>query len=151
MAFRITAQADNIMPPRLFRAADGSPTAPHPSGVLVQAVDGTSRAYNIALLPLGGKAVLGGVDHVYLTLQAQTADIFFAFSNATGTIDDTGVNTAGTALSATTMTTTMPFRLIAGSEKDICIERNTDTWLILKCAGAATATLRMYASSQAEV
>ncbi len=86
-------------------------------------------------------------------MQAQTADVFFYFSNATSSVlDDTAVNAVGVALAtATAMINTMPFRLMAGTSMDFRIERTVDTWIILKCAGAGTATLRVYASSQAEV
>lgn len=154
MTDRATAQADNLVPPRLFRAAAGSPLVGSPTGVWVQAVDGTARPYNIALLPLGGRAATNPNqrDHIYVTMQAQTADIFFYFSNATSSVlDDTAINAVGVALTGSTMANTMPYRLIAGSSIDLRIERSLDTWIILKCAGASTATLRLYASSQGEV
>lgn len=154
MTDRATSQSDNIMPPRLFRAASGSPTAANPSGVWVQSVDGTARPYNIALLPFGGKAAPAPnqADHIYLTLLAETADVFFYFSNATSSVlDDTVTNAAGAALTATTMANTMCARCPFGVPINVRIERNIDSWIVLKCAGSGTATLRVWASSQAEV
>ena len=154
MATRATYQADSIFPPRKFRAASGTPLVGTQTGVWVQAVDGTARPYNIALLPLGGRAATnpGQCDHIYISLQAQTNDIFFYFDNVSSSVlDDTAINAVGVALTGTTMAATMPYRLMAGTSIDLRIERSQDSWIVLKCAGAGTATLRLYASSQSEV
>ncbi len=145
MSYKASGQADNIVAPRRFVANTNS-------GVWVQAVDQTARVYIVSTLPLGGKQLIsGGADHVYVTLLCETADVYFAFGAATAaTIDDTAVIAAGTAVTATCMLATMPFRLVKDVPQCFRIDRNADKFLQLKCASGLTATLRMYASSQAE-
>ncbi len=147
MSFKATAQSDDIVPPRRYVASTIS-------GVWVQAVDSTARSYAISALPLGGKPIVntGQIDHVYVTLLCETADVYFAFGAATAaTLDDTAVNAAGVALLASTaMLPTMPFRLVRDIPMSFRIQRSVDSFLQLKCASGSTATLRVYASSQAE-
>lgn len=134
-----TYQFDDIVPPRLGK-------------IWAQAVDGTARPYNIALLPLGGKALQGATDHVIVTMSAEGGDIFCQFNTATSSVlDDTIVNAAGTPLTATTMASTMAWKIPNGTSMDVRMDRFRDTWIVLKCSGVNTATLRLYASSRPEV
>ncbi len=145
MSFKATAQSDNILPPRRWVLNTAS-------GVWAQAVDSTARSYAISLLPFDGKPIVpGAINHVYVTMLCETADVYFAFGAATAaTLDDTAVVSAGGTLSATSMPATMPFRLVKDVPMSFRIDRGIDTFLQLKCASGSTATLRVYASSQAE-
>ncbi len=140
MSSRATYQADNVVAPRL-------------GAVLAQAVDATARPYNIGILPLGGKArtITNQIDHIYLTLHADGGDVHYYFNSATSAVlDNTVTNAAGAALTATSMASTMSARIPSGAYVEVRIERSVDTWLIVKTV-TGTATLRMWASSQAEV
>ncbi len=123
--------------------------------VWVQTVDATARPYNIALLPFGGKAITSPnqSDHIYLTMLAETNDVFYFFDTVTGSaLSDTAANAAGVALTATTMSasTAMCARLVAGVPVPVRIDRRTDKWIQLKTASTG-GTVRIWASSQPEV
>ncbi len=141
MSFKATAQSDNVVPGRI-------------GSIWPQAVDATSRPYNISLLPFGGKALVNSneIDHIYLTMTADGGDVYFAFGSVTGTVDDTAGNAAGVALTATTMSvgTTFAQKIPNGTTVSLRIERRLDKWLMLKTS-AGTATLRVNASSQGEI
>lgn len=142
MVDRATQQSDGIEPPRRGK-------------IWVQTIDATARPYQISLMPFGGKAIVNAaqVDHIYLTLLAETNDVFYFFDSATGSsLSDTATNNAGTAVSATTMSASaaMACRLVAGVPVNVRIERSLDQWIQLKTASGA-ATVRIWASSQPEV
>lgn len=143
MGDRATSQSDNIVPPRRGE-------------ILAQAVDSTARAYNLALLPIGGKAIVNSkqTDHIYVTIEADGADIYFQFASSStpANLDNTASNAAGTAWTATTMSanTSYAAKIASGTIRDFRIERSKDQWLIVKTA-SGTGTLRLYASSQPEV
>jgi len=135
MTDQATSQSDNIVPPRL-------------SKVCAITVDGTSRAYDLRLLALGvAFRTAADNDYIYVDMVNDGAvTIYYAFSNATGTVDDTVVNAAAAAplVFGATMAQSIP----AGGFRSERVQRNVDQWLMLKCAGAGTSTLRMNASSQ---
>lgn len=123
--------------------------------IWVQTVDSTARPYQIALMPFGGKAIVNAAqaDHIYLTMLAETNDVFYYFDSATGSsLSDTAANTAGVAVSATTMSAVATYcaKLPAGIPVNVRIERSVDKWLQLKTASAG-ATVRIWASSGPEV
>ncbi len=142
MSYKASGQADDVMPPRL-------------SAVWCQTVDVTARPYQIALLQLGSPptANVGSArpDHVYLTLHADGGDIYYQFASATSSaLVYSAVNAVGVALTpATAMTSAMGMRIPSGAFVPVRINRAVDKWIILQTA-AGTATLRLYASSQAE-
>ncbi len=142
MTDRATSQSDNIVPPRM-------------GSVWVQTVDATARPYNIELLPFGGKAITtpNQSDHIYLTMLAETNDVFYFFDSATGSsLSDTATNAAGTPLTATTMSgsAAMCSRLPVGVPVAVRIDRRTDKWIQLKTASTG-GVVRIWASSQPEV
>lgn len=128
-------QADNIRPPRK-------------SHIIALAVDATARAYDLSSLEMGGKNFNAGAslrDAIYLTLEAETADIYYYFDTATSsTLDDTAKVSAGGSLA---YATTYAMRIPQNDTRDVRIERSTDKFLVVKTA-TGTATLRFYASSQ---
>lgn len=131
-----TEQSDNIVPPRR-------------GYVLALTVDSTARAYDLTKLPLGAVFRPGAPDYVYLTLTAVTNDIYLYFDTqgVTVDLDNTAVNTAGSAFTATSMLSTMPQVLPAGTTQQFRINRRDDAWIHVKAA-STSGTLRFNASSQ---
>lgn len=128
-----TEQAMNVVPPRLGKVA-------------AQAVDATSRVYDLTALALGGATWRSGVkDFLYLTIQADGADIYYALDSVnTGTINDTAATAAGSPMA---FGTTAPVVIKNGLSAEVRIARDVDRYLLLKTA-TGTATARIYASSQ---
>lgn len=142
MTDRATSQSDNWVPARRGE-------------IWSQAVDTTARAYQISLMPFGGKPITNTkqVDHIYLDLHADGGDVYYYFDSASSTaLDDTASNAVGVAVTATTMSGSAAFgaRIPSGGTISVRIERSLDHWLTIKTA-SGTATLRVNASSQAEV
>lgn len=129
-----TEQAMNVVPPRLDKVA-------------AQAVDSTSRAYDITALALGGATWKPGVkDFLYLTIQADGADVYYALDSVnTGTISDTASTAAGSTMA---FGATAPALIKNGAAAEVRVARDVDRFLLLKCAGGSTAIARIYASSQ---
>ncbi len=125
-------QAANITPPR--RGA-----------CLVITIDATAQAYDLQTIALG-KAYNEDdsyTDAVFITLQAQTADVYYHFSESNSAdIDETAAVSAGGALA---FANTYSPVLVAGTEKDFRIVRAQDRYLVVK--GSAAGKLRLYASS----
>lgn len=126
-------------------------TPPRASLVWAVTLDTTFRAYNLIPLAMGGftpEADGKRRGEVFVTIQAQTADVFFYFS-ATDTAASANSTTAQSAASAdaaygaNTMTAYIP----AGQERSYVLNRSLDKYLIVK--GSAAGILRMFASSPA--
>jgi hypothetical protein len=143
---------------------DGYIIPPRVGFVVCQAVDSTSRGYDMTALnfqdedPLILSKNSSKQNYIWVDMEAITADIYFAFDSAavgTNTILDTTTNTAGTAWTAPGWTppasanTSYPCgHIAAGTIRPVRVDRQTDRTLILKCASGSTATLRMTPSSQ---
>lgn len=133
MGNRAEDQAFNVVPPR--RGA-----------VLALSVDTTARAYDLTGLSFGAAYNANdAVDSIYLTLQAQSGDVFFYFGTATSSdMDNTAVIAAGGTLAfANTYCAWLP----QNASVDLRIVKTQDKFLVVKTS-TGTATLRFYASSQ---
>jgi hypothetical protein len=129
MSFLSTEQADNVTPP---------------VSVWAQTVDATSRAYDLTGLALGGDTYSSvRADYIYLTIQADGADLYVAFGvdNSKTIAQATAVAAGGTPAFATTSCMKIP----DSQERCYRINRAVDKFLYLKGSGAGTA--RIYASS----
>lgn len=127
-------QAANALPPR--RGA-----------VLALAIDSTARPYALASLDLAGytQGTSPNQQHVFVTLQAITADVWFYFSSATASdLDHAAAISAGSALA---YANTYGWRLPQNEERSFRLNRNLDRFLIVKTA-TGTATLLIAASSE---
>lgn len=137
MGFGIEAQAANVTPPR--RGA-----------VIALTVDSTARAYSLVSLDIGGIVPEGALNlrhPIWLTLQAETADVFFLFSDGSDTnLDDTAAVSAGSSLA---YADTYGARLVADQSMEFRIDRAKDTHLIVKAA-STSGILRLWASSHAQ-
>lgn len=129
-----TRQLNNVLPPRVQK-------------IWVQAVDATSRAYDLTALNLGDVYNAPHSIYVYLTMRAEGGDVYFGFDSVnTDTIDDTAAITAGTTPSSTNFTTTSCWVIPNGQTVRMRILRNVDKYLYLKTS-TGTAKCRIYASS----
>ena len=136
MVDRATSQADNVVAPRRGQ-------------IYVVSVDGTSRPYNLSSINIGvAYRTDKDNDCIFVDLYNDGSNtIYLQFAPAThADTDDTVTNAAGT--NPLVSVGTEPFPLAAGAFKSRRIQRNVDKFLILKCAGASTSTLRFCASSQ---
>jgi hypothetical protein len=141
---------------------DGYVVPPRVSYVVSQAVDATSRGYDVTQLnfqdedPQILSTGSGKQNYVWVDMEAVGNDIYFAFDSAavgTNTISDTQINTAGTAWTgwtppASANTGYPPGIIVAGTIRPVRLNRQMDKTLILKCAATKTATLIMTPSSQ---
>lgn len=132
----------NDLPPRVKR-------------VVAQAVDGTSRNYDLTTLQLVDEALTvapgGGVkNEVRLLVQAESNSVYVAFySDGTQTINDATTNTAGTVWTASpSVTAGAPAVIPAGTSRVFRIDRQVDKSIYLKCSGTNTAIARIYQISQ---
>jgi hypothetical protein len=133
MTDRATSQADNIVPPR-----KGATWAVD--------VDSTARRYLLTALTLGRKYEPGRRDDIYVTLQADGADVFFVFSDSsTVTLDDTAAQAAGNADAA--FAATYGAKIVSGTESHYRISRALDQYIHIKTS-SGTGVLRMWASSE---
>lgn len=129
-----TQQADNIRPPRRGE-------------ILALGVDVTARPYDLKALALDGYAPneSTGPAHVYISLTAITADVYFYFAPATANdLDPTAAVAAG---GTPAYANTHGWRLVANTEQRLRINRALDKFLVIRTA-AATATLLIRASSE---
>jgi len=129
MSYQSSLLADRITPP---------------NDVWAQTLDTTSRAYDITVLSVHGHAfVAGQPDRVWVTIQADGADVYFAFDDASRTIaEGTAVAAGGTPAFADTSCCVVP----DGQERSYEITRNRHKFLMLK--GSAAGTARIYFSSE---
>lgn len=131
-----TEQAMNVVPGRLGKVA-------------TIGVDATSRRYSLvaAALTFGGATWKDGVkDFIYLTIQADGGDVYYATNDTdAGTIDDTATTAAGGTLA---FVATAPVLIKNGAREEIRIARDVDRYLLLKCPSGSTAIARIFASSQ---
>lgn len=128
---------------------------PRVTAVVAQAVDATSRHYDLTVLQLVDEALTvapGGQvkNEVRLLVQAESNSVYVAFySDGTKTIDDTNINTAGTAWTKSpSSTASAPAVIPAGTSRVFRIDRQVDKQIYLKCSGTNTATARIYQLSQ---
>jgi len=135
MSSEAARQALNVVPPRR-------------GGIIAITTDTTARPYDLTGLALGkayGSGDNSGANSgVYVTMQAQTANVFYQLSSATASdLDETAaIAAAGTAAFANTHGAL----LVAGDTVQFRIIRTTDKFLILK--GAAAGIVRLWASSE---
>lgn len=129
MSYNSSNLADRITPPRRIWA---------------QAVDATSRAYDLTGLTVHGHRWCSGEsDSVWVTIQAETADVFCAFDDVSRTLDASiTVAAGGTPAYADTSCIRIP----AGSERAFEIRRATHKFLML--LGSTTGIARIYFSSE---
>jgi hypothetical protein len=127
-------QAMNVVPARL-------------GFVAAQAVDATSRRYDLTGLALGGATWKPGVkDFLYLTIQADGGDVYYATNSTNaGTIDDTASTAAGSTMA---FGATAPVLIKNGAAAEVRVARDVDRFLLLKCPSGSTAIARIYASSE---
>lgn len=112
-------------------------------------VDSTARSYSLVGLELAGHtpdAAAAQRSEVWLTLQAETADVFYSFSSASYTsLSDTAAASAdGAAMTA--YTDTHAARLVADDTISFRIDRSRDKFLNVKAA-STSGVLRFWASS----
>lgn len=129
MSIQASALADRITPP---------------NDVWAQAVDGTSRPYDITVLTVNGRTYNASEpDRVWVSIRAQGADIYFAFDDASRTLNESTVIAAGgTPAYADGHCYVVP----DGQECQYEITRNKHKFLMLK--GSAAGTARIYFSSE---
>ena len=151
-ASTIQEQQGNFRPPRA-------------KFIIAQAVSATSQGYDLTKVQFEDETT--GVfttsipNVLFLDLYADGGDVYFALDTAaagTNTIDDTSAsqNTAGTAwvqgnagIFAGSGSTVKPCTVVAkGTRYRIRIDRQVDRTLIVKCASAGTAVLRIAQASQ---
>ena len=121
-------QAYNIVPARA-------------AAVWSQIVDTTSRVYDFSALSLGGSTR----GWMIVTIEADGADVFYAFGSVTHAIDETAGGAASSA-TVSAFTASGCARIPSGTSKDVRIQRDVDKFLALK--GSATGKARIYASSE---
>lgn len=144
------------MPPRV-----GSATGP--GSIVTQAVDATSRGYDMTQLQFTDEinsAPKGQTrNDLYVDCEAVGGDIYLVFDAAaagTNTIDDTVANAAGTAWvrgnagvqAGSGATVWNPAHILQGTIRTFRISRQLDKTIILKAASTKTATLIMTQRSQ---
>lgn len=119
-----------------------------PQQVWAQAVDVTSRAYDIsaaALTPTGDSFTPGMAQRVYITIQADGAAVYCALDTASRTIaHGTAVAAGETPAYADAHCCVIP----DGQERSFLVKRSVHKYLMLKTA-SGTATARIYFSSPA--
>jgi hypothetical protein len=144
-------QANNVVPPRL-------------GNIICIAVDATSRYYDLSAIlfnrvPSGKKTT---VDWIYLSLQCESNDVYYAFDYAPSTTGDTILDTTATAAGGAPAldavgTLVTPVQILSAQcahlvsglpEIPVRIQRGIDNGIILKCAAGKAATFRMWASSE---
>ncbi len=124
-------------------------TPPRKNYVLAITTDANVRAYDISSLSMGGQTPSGGGGQrheVYLTIQAETTDVFFYFHTATDSALSTtdAISAGGTAAYAATHSARIP----AGQERTYMLDRSLDKFLVIKSTGAGIC--RIFAASPAE-
>lgn len=124
-------------------------TPPRKNTVLAITLDTNVRAYDITGLSIGGFTPDAGAarhGHVFVTIQAQTADAFFYFHTATDSaLSTTDAISAG---AAAVYGATHCLRIPAGEERTYFLDRSKDKFLVVK--GSAAGVLRLFASSSAD-
>ena len=131
MAHELEVQTCDITPPR--RGA-----------VLAITTDTTSRPYDLTLLTMGGVPYSGTVSqHIFLTIQAETADVYYFFHSAT---DSSMSKTAALAAggSAAYANTHCAY-LQAGQSVTHRIHLSVDKWIEVQ--GSGSGICRLFASS----
>lgn len=133
----IQDQEADIQPPRI-------------GFIIVQAVDGTSRGYDLTQIQLQDESIgaKNGLtrNEVYLTMENADASnaVYFAFDSApvanAVVIDDTAVNAVNTT-GAMVFTANGCAPLQPLGARDERINRSIDKTLILKCASGKTAKI----------
>jgi hypothetical protein len=110
-----------------------------PVSIWAQTLDATSRAYDITGLTANGRTYNANeTDRVWVTIQADGADCYFAFDAASRTIaEGTAVAAGGTPAYADTSC----FLIEDGQERSYEITRNKHKFLMLKGSGAGTARI----------
>lgn len=120
-------------------------TPPRKSNIYAITLDTTARAYNIASLAANG--IVPDEDRrfeVYVTIQAETADLFLYFHTATDSaLDRTAAVAAGSATAA--YVATHAAMIPAGQERSYRIDRSIDKFLIVQ--GSAAGICRLFFSS----
>lgn len=123
-------QADNV-------------TEPVQGFCLAITVDTTSRTYDTQGLQFFDKLTTNGKERTYLTLAAEGAKVYYAFSNLSATaIDDAAAVTAGGALA---FANTYCEVIFDGTKDQVRWERAQHRYLVLKAS--ASGKLRLRASS----
>ena len=137
MSFNSEGQAANVRPPR------------H-GACLALTVDTTARAYDLTTLALGtALAPDQGVTHsrnVFITMHAETADIYYHFSDAA----DTDLNEATVISAGGTLAFNDAYGAVLSTGQDVAmrLNRTVDKYLVVKAGSSAT--LRIWASSDSE-
>lgn len=137
-SFNSEGQAANVRPPR--RGA-----------CIALTVDSTARAYDLTGLTFGGGKPSedgSGARNVFLTLQAETADVYFHLSstNSADINQATVIAAGGTLAFANTSCAVLKY----GTDgTPVRLDRGVDKYLVVKTS-AGTATLRIWASSDSE-
>jgi len=125
----------------LQQAADFLP--PRRGAVLAITLDTTARPYDISGLTADGVSSLERGHDVYITIQAEGADVFYYFSSATAS--DLSKTAAITAGAAAAYDNTHPARIVVDQQAHHRLNRAVDKWLILQ--GSAAGIARLYFSS----
>ena len=116
-----------------------------PRSIWAQTVDTTSRVYDLGALSVHGHAFCATeADRVWITIQAQTADLFFALTdvNTKTLVPATAVAAGGTPAYADSSCLTCP----AGQERSYEIHRINHRYLYL--IGSTSGIARIYFSSE---
>lgn len=129
-----TRQAWNVLPPT------GSATP----GQGVTCLSTTTTASTVDLFDANGVPYKGFFNR-YVTITADGADVYFLFSNASGTTISQTVSHGSSLTSATT--TAVPAILKDGVSVSVRLDPNTHRYLHLK-ASSGTPVVRIYPSSQ---
>lgn len=120
-------------------------TPPRKSNCYAITLDTTARAYDISTLAANG--IVPDEDRrfeVYITVQAETADLYVYFHTATDSaLDRTAAVAAGSATAA--YVATHCAYIPAGQERSYRIDRSIDKFLIVQ--GSAAGKCRVWFSS----
>jgi len=122
------------------QAADVQP--PRRGQVKAITVSATAYQYDITGLPLAGQTPDANgrrKQQVYLTIQAESADVYFYFhsTSVTPDLDETAAVAAGSA-ALTSYAVTHGARIPADHSIEVRIDRTQDKFLTLKGSGAGT-------------
>jgi hypothetical protein len=120
---------------------------PRRGEIIALTVDTTARAYDLSALSLAGFTPEGDSRmraEVWLTLEADGADLYFQLSDGSSTaLDPATVIAAGGALA---YSNAYGAKLKDGIPKECRIDRSRDTHIVLRTS-SGTATIRFWASS----
>jgi hypothetical protein len=130
-------------------------TPPRRGKCLAITIDTTTRAYRVGHLALGTlapEAAQNRRTHVWLSLQAQTANVFFYTAKAAALadiddIDRTAAIAAGSTETPAFANTYAPF-IAAGDTQDFEFDRTEDEYIVVQ--GDAAGFLRIWPSSPEE-